>query len=115
MNAEMLKQLDAQYVAHTYARNDLVLTEGSGCTAQDMDGNRYLDMTSGIGVNSLGFCDPDWVQAVCTQAQTLQHTSNLFYTQPCVQLARALCEATGFAWTALLLCYRGSGRRDHGV
>lgn len=97
MDAAKLKELDAQYVAYTYARNDIALAVGGGCTVQDTDGKRYLDMTSGIGVNSLGFCDPAWVEAVCAQVRTLQHTSNLFYTQPCAQLAQALCEKAGFA------------------
>ena len=84
-----------QYLAATYGRNEIALKKGEGCTVWDEDGKRYLDFTSGIGVNSLGFCDALWAQAVSAQAHTLQHTSNLFYTQPGAQLAKTLCEATG--------------------
>lgn len=91
---ENVKELDAAYLARTYARNDLVLERGSGCTAWSGDA-QYLDFTSGIGVNSLGFCDEAWTKAVCAQVQTLQHTSNLYYTAPGEQLAETLCARTG--------------------
>ena len=61
---------DNKYVLHTYARSRVVLAEGHGMTAADPEGKRYLDFTSGIGVNSLGYCHPAWVQAVCDQAAT---------------------------------------------
>ena len=96
MDAKKIMQQDDQYVMHTYKRNELVLASGQGMTAQDPEGNEYLDFTSGIGVNCLGYCDPDWAAAVAKQAATLQHTSNLFYTEPCAALAEKLCKATGF-------------------
>ena len=96
MDANKVKQLDDQYVMHTYKRNDLVLESGQGMIAKDPAGNEYLDFTSGIGVTCLGYCDPDWAAAVAKQAGTLQHTSNLFYTEPCALLAEKLCKATGF-------------------
>ena len=89
-------QQDEQYVMHTYKRGPLVLESGKGMVATDADGAEYLDFTSGIGVNCLGYCDPDWAAAVARQAATLQHTSNLFYTQPCAALAEKLCMAAGF-------------------
>lgn len=95
MNFETVKQLDETYVAPTYGRFNLMLARGKGCFAWDDAGREYLDFTSGIGVNSLGFCDDEWVSAVATQAGTLQHTSNLFYSQPGAQLAEKLCQATG--------------------
>ena len=95
MNSATIIQQDNDHVLHTYARNPLALTGGCGMTATDPEGNEYLDFTSGIGVNSLGFCHPAWVQAVATQAATLQHTSNLYYTGPCAQLAESLCRRTG--------------------
>ena len=64
-------------------------------TARDADGKSYLDFTSGIGVNSLGYCHPAWVRAVADQAATLQHTSNLYYTAPDGKLAKKLCRRTG--------------------
>ena len=93
------KDIKKAYRAHmlpTYAPYDAVLVKGSGCLATDIDGKTYLDFGSGIGVNALGYCDPDWVQAVCDQAAQLQHTSNLYYTLPAIGLADRLCTATPF-------------------
>ena len=95
MTSEELKQLDSTWIANTYARFDLCLDHGKGATCWDMDGRSYIDLSSGIGVNSLGFCDDDWVRAVTEQAGKLQHISNLFYTQPDVRLAQTLCQRTG--------------------
>ena len=95
MQIEKVIERDNKYVLHTYARSRVVLAEGHGMTAADPEGKRYLDFTSGIGVNSLGYCHPAWVQAVCDQAATLQHTSNLYYTAPCGKLAKKLCCRTG--------------------
>ncbi|MDD5986803.1 MAG: aspartate aminotransferase family protein [Eubacteriales bacterium] len=92
-----IKKIDAEKIAHTYGRFDLALKEGQGAIAKDFDGREYVDFTSGIGVTSLGYCDPDWVEAVSKQAARLQHTSNLFYTEPQVRLAEALTERTGMA------------------
>ena len=95
MQTEKVIKRDNKYVLRTYARSQVVLAEGHGMTAADPEGKRYLDFTSGIGVNSLGYCHPAWVQAVCDQAATLQHTSNLYYTAPCGKLAKKLCRRTG--------------------
>lgn len=90
-----IKQTDKQYVMGTYNRYDLLITAGEGCYCFDEKGNRYTDLTSGIGVNCLGYCDREWADAVSEQAHTLSHTSNLYYTEPCVKLAKTLCERTG--------------------
>lgn len=95
MTSGEIKQKDQEYILPTYARFDLCLVQGKGCRGTDPEGNSYLDFTSGIGVNSLGWCDDAWVQAVAGQAARLQHTSNLFYTQPGVELAELLCKRTG--------------------
>ncbi len=95
MTSEQLKQLDASYICNTYARFDLCLDHGKGATCWDMDGKTYVDFSSGIGVNSLGFCDDDWLLAITGQAGRLQHISNLFYTKPDVMLAELLCRRTG--------------------
>lgn len=87
-----IHQLDHQYIAQTYARFAPVLVKGQGCTVWDNEGNAYLDLTSGIGVNSLGWGDEHWLAAVQQQTATLAHTSNLFYTEPSTQLARTLVE-----------------------
>ena len=95
MNTEETIKRDNAYVLHTYARSPVALVAGEGMVARDAEGRRYLDFTSGIGVNSLGYCHPAWVRAVAGQAAALQHTSNLYYTEPCGALAQALCARTG--------------------
>ncbi len=95
MTSEKIKAIDSQYVLPTYARQDLCLVKGKGCQVWDAEGNEYLDFGSGIGVNSLGWADDAWQNAVAQQAATLQHTSNLYYTIPGAKLAEALCEKTG--------------------
>lgn len=95
MNTEKVIKRDQKYIMHTYARSPLVLEHGEGMYAYDADGKAYLDFTSGIGVNALGYCHPAWVQAVTMQATRLQHSSNLYYTAPCDKLAKRLCARTG--------------------
>lgn len=95
MNTEKVIKRDQKYIMHTYARSPLVLEHGEGMYAYDADGKAYLDFTSGIGVNALGYCHPAWVQAVTMQATRLQHSSNLYYTAPCGKLAKRLCARTG--------------------
>jgi acetylornithine/N-succinyldiaminopimelate aminotransferase len=91
-----IKQQDQKHIVHTYGRFDVAMVRGQGSTCYDEDGKAYIDFTSGIGVNSLGFSDPEWTQAVSHQAGTLQHISNLYYTQPCAELAQLLTEKTGY-------------------
>ncbi|QLB15151.1 acetylornithine aminotransferase [Mannheimia granulomatis] len=90
-----IKQLDKDYIAQTYGRFDLALSHGKGCDVWDFEGNQYLDFTSGIGVNSLGWADGEWLKAVTEQAGKLQHTSNLFFTEPSSRLAEKLVNASG--------------------
>lgn len=89
--------LDHAHTAQTYARFPLTLVRGEGCRAWDADGKSYLDLTSGIGVNSLGWCDAAWTAAVAAQAAQLQHTSNLFYTRPAAELAQTLTARSGLS------------------
>ena len=86
---------DQQYVANTYNRFPLELVSGKGSRVKDTDGKEYIDLGSGIGVTAFGFCDDEWSAAVANQAAKLQHTSNLYYTEPGTHLAQALCEKTG--------------------
>ena len=95
MNTQAIIARDDANVLHTYGRSPIALVEGRGMYARDAEGREYLDFTSGIGVNALGFCHPAWVQAVSAQAARLQHTSNLYYTEPCGALAEELCRRTG--------------------
>ncbi len=92
---EKIKATDDSFVAHTYGRFSVAIKEGKGATCYDFDGKKYIDFSSGIGVNSLGFCDSGWVDAVTKQLNTLQHISNLYYTEPCANAAKLLCEKTG--------------------
>ena len=90
-----IKKLDTDYIANTYARFDLDIQSGSGVVGKDSAGKEYIDFSSGIGVNSLGFINDKWVAAVTEQISSLNHISNLYYTTPMVKLAKALCEKTG--------------------
>ena len=97
MDSEKVIKRDNDYVLHTYNRNPIALEKGHGLYAEGPEGQKYLDFTSGIGVNSLGYCDVDWAEAVSEQAHKLQHTSNLYYTAPCGKLAKKLCKRTGMS------------------
>ena len=92
---ESIISLDQEYVAGTYGRFPLELVSGKGSIMTAADGKQYIDMGSGIGVTSFGIADEAWLAAVTAQAGKLQHTSNLYYTEPCAQLAKLLCEKTG--------------------
>ena len=90
-----IKKLDDEYVMHTYGRYPLAIDSGKSATCFAPDGKAYIDFTSGIGVNSMGFSDPGWVAAVTAQLHKFQHISNLYYTEPCVLAAKLLCEKSG--------------------
>ena len=87
--------LDKEYVAGTYGRFPVELVSGKGSILEDVKGLKYIDMGSGIGVTSFGIADDSWLEAVTGQLMKLQHTSNLYYTEPCAKLAQLLCEKTG--------------------
>ncbi len=84
-------------VMHTYGRFGVVFEKGSERNAVDENGKQYIDFGSGIGTNSLGFCDEDWAEAVCNQAKAIQHTSNYYYTKVQADFAENLCNATGYS------------------
>ena len=88
---------DQQYIAHTYKRFPVEIVSGKGSLVQDRDGKEYIDMGSGIAVTSFGVADEDWIRAVEEQIHKVQHTSNLYYTEPCALLAEALCSRTGMS------------------
>lgn len=89
------KELDNSYIASTYARFPVCLVSGKGSLVYDEDGKEYIDLGTGIAVNTFGYSDDEWVDAVSLQLSKLQHTSNLYYSQPCAKLAALLCERTG--------------------
>ena len=90
-------ETDGKYVAKTYARFPLVLTHGNGAYVYDENEKEYIDLGAGIAVNTFGYADSEWADAVSAQLHTLQHTSNLYYTEPCARLAQMLCERTGMS------------------
>ncbi len=83
------------HVMHTYGRLPIVLDKGKGEYACDEDNKEYIDFGSGIGTNSLGYCNEKWADAVCAQVRSIQHTSNYFYTKVQAELAEKLCAVTG--------------------
>ncbi len=90
-----IKELDKEYIANTYARFPLELVSGKGSVCYDEKGKEYIDLGTGIAVNGFGIGDDEWKQAVISQLDKIQHTSNLYYSAPCVLLAKELCERTG--------------------
>lgn len=90
-----IKALDKEYIANTYARFPLEIVKGKGSLVYDENGKEYIDLGSGIAVTAFGIADDEWAESVAKQASTLQHTSNLYYSSPCVKLAQMLCEKTG--------------------
>lgn len=90
-----IKEIDNKYIANTYARFPVDLVSGKGALLYDGSGKQYIDMGSGIGVNAFGIADEQWISAVTEQLSKLQHTSNLYYTEPCAELAQLLCSRTG--------------------
>ncbi len=88
------KELDNKYIAATYARFPIEITSGKGSALQDSEGKEYIDMGTGIAVNTFGFSDDEWIKATTEQLTKFQHTSNLYYSSPCAMLAQALCKKT---------------------
>ena len=90
-------ELDNQYVASTYKRFPIEIISGKGSLVKDVNGKEYIDMGSGIAVTSFGVADDEWIATVEKQIHSVQHMSNLFYTAPCANLAKALCDKTGMS------------------
>ncbi|MBE6673785.1 MAG: aspartate aminotransferase family protein [Ruminococcaceae bacterium] len=90
-----IKEIDKSYVAGTYGRFDVEISHGKGSLVYDTQGKEYIDLSSGIAVNTFGMCDPVFINAVNEQLNKCQHTSNLYYSEPCAKLAQLLCERTG--------------------
>ncbi len=90
-------EIDKQYVANTYARFPLQLVKGKGSLVYDEKGKEYIDLGTGIAVNAFGVGDEIWKTAVCSQLDKIQHTSNLYFSEPCALLAKTLCQRTGMS------------------
>ena len=94
MTYQELKAEENKYVMNTYGRFPIALDHGEGATLWDIEGKKYIDLASGIGVNCMGYNNPAIVDAITNQAHKLMHTSNLFTTEPMVQVAKKLVEKT---------------------
>ncbi len=90
-----IMHLDQTYIAPTYKRFPIGIVSGKGSLVRDVSGKEYIDMGSGIAVTSFGIADDEWIAAVEKQIRSVQHMSNLYYTEPCALLAEALCRKTG--------------------
>ena len=90
-----IKEKDKEFIAGTYKRFPVEIVSGKGSVVTDSEGKEYIDMGSGIAVNSFGIADELWQEAIKEQISKVQHTSNLYYTSPCVELAEMLCGRTG--------------------
>lgn len=97
MTLEQVKSQDQAYILHTYGRVDAALVKGRNARAWDVDGKEYIDFTAGIGVNALGYCDPEWSAAVAGQAEKIQHMCNYYYCPENTALAQELSQASGMA------------------
>ena len=94
---QALKDRENQYVMPTYNRFPIALDHGKGSTLWDVEGKKYIDLTSGIGVNCLGYDHEKLIEAMTAQAHKLMHVSNLFTTAPMIDVAETLCKATGMS------------------
>ena len=97
MTSQEIIRLSDESVLPTYARFPVAFASGKGATLRDAEGKEYIDFSSGIGVNSLGYGNEKWVHAVSAQAATLAHVSNLYYTEPYARLAAELKNRTGMS------------------
>lgn len=95
MTYQELKDEEQLYLMHTYGRFLAALDHGKGATLWDTDGKKYIDLTSGIGVSSLGHDNEALVSALNEQAHKLLHASNLYLTEPMVQVAKELVTSCG--------------------
>ena len=92
--------MDQAYVANTYKRFPVEIVSGKGSRVTDVNGKEYVDMGSGIGVTAFGIADDAWVAATTAQLMKLQHVSNLYYTEPCALLAKALWHLVDYGLNA---------------
>lgn len=92
MTYEQLKKEESKYVMNTYGRFPIALDHGEGAVLWDVEGKRYIDLTSGIGVNCLGYKHDKLIAAITEQAGRLMHVSNLFTTEPMIRVAQKLVE-----------------------
>jgi acetylornithine/N-succinyldiaminopimelate aminotransferase len=92
MNEKEIMALADENIMNTYKRFPIVLLKGSGVKVWDVNGKEYLDFAAGIAVCNLGHCHPQIIAAIKDQVENLMHISNLYYTEPQVQLAKLLVD-----------------------
>ncbi|MBR3147073.1 MAG: aminotransferase class III-fold pyridoxal phosphate-dependent enzyme [Eubacterium sp.] len=97
MTFEEIRNNDKKYIVNMYGRFDMAVDHAEGATVFDVEGRKYIDMTAGIGVVSMGYADPGWIKAVSGQLEKYQHVSNLFYQEPGAELAEELVRRTGMS------------------
>ena len=95
MNNNEIMALDHEYIMATYGRLPIAPMKGKNATMVDADGKTYIDFTSGIGVNSLGYCDDEWVAAVTAQLEKIQHMCNYYYCENAGLVAKQLVLLSG--------------------
>lgn len=102
-----------EHIVNSYGRLDPVITHGEGVYLYDSDENKYLDFTSGIGVNSLGYGHEKWIKATSKQLKTLAHVSNIFFTEPSVKLAKELTEKANMS--KVFFCNSGAEANEGAI
>ena len=112
MTSQEIKNLTDDYIMPTYGRFPVVIDHGQGARVYSPEGQEYIDFSSGIGVNSLGYGNQKWLDAIVKQAGKLGHISNLFYTEPAARLAAILCQRTGMS---NVFFANGGGEANEGV
>src|SRR5690348_13305032 len=110
---EEIAGLERDYLVQNYGRYPLALHRGKGCYVYDVDGNRYLDLISGIGVNSLGYAHPRITAVIRQQAGLILHTSNLYYNEYQGKLAERLAEVSGLKRS--FFCNSGAEAMESGL
>lgn len=113
MDFEKLKARDNKYLLNNYNKYDIAFAYGKGSYIYGIDGKKYLDFTSGIGVNCLGINDVKWLKAVKKQLKEIQHTCNLYYNEPQVKLASMLVRKTNCK--KVFLCNSGAEANEAAI
>ncbi len=108
LNKSEVIALDSQYHAGVYGRLKICLVKGDGCRVWDSEGNEYLDCLAGIAVNNVGHCHPKVTEAICRQARTLMHCSNLYYIEPQARLAEKLVSLLPRPIERIFFCNSGT-------
>jgi acetylornithine/N-succinyldiaminopimelate aminotransferase len=108
-----IKNLDKKYIANTYNRQDVVFVKGNGSLLYDDNGKEYIDFGCGIAVAGLGQNNEKWVKAITEQAAKLSHISNIYYTEPCVNLAKMLTEKAGMS--KVFFCNSGAEANEGAI